>query len=162
MDEATRVVGLYAPDGTQAGFARVVSDGAVFVISRRRLRLGGPPGAGDWAWSWSARPWTAAPQANLRWLLGTEDAQGFYSKLGFGKPAEIMLERGPDGRIVSAAAIDERKRVEFVIGGILYFVLLVTLGIITIRKGHWVMFILGIFLPLFWIIGALMPARQPT
>lgn len=51
---------------------------------------------------------------------------------------------------------------EFVIGGILYFVLLVTLGIITIRKGHWVMFILGIFLPLFWIIGALMPARQPT
>ena len=51
---------------------------------------------------------------------------------------------------------------EFVIGGILYFVLLVTLGIITIRKGHWVMFILGIFLPLFLIIGALMPARQPT
>lgn len=51
---------------------------------------------------------------------------------------------------------------EFVIGGILYFILLVTLGIMTIRKGHWVMFILGIFLPLFWIIGALMPARQPT
>jgi hypothetical protein len=51
---------------------------------------------------------------------------------------------------------------EFVIGGILYFVLLVTLGIITIRKGHWVMFIVGIFIPLFWIIGALMPARQPA
>ena len=51
---------------------------------------------------------------------------------------------------------------EFVIGGVLYFVLLVTLGIITIRKGHWVMFILGIFLPLFWIICALVPARQPT
>ena len=51
---------------------------------------------------------------------------------------------------------------EFVIGGILYFVLLVTLGIITIRKGHWVMFIIGIFIPLFWIIGALMPARQPA
>lgn len=51
---------------------------------------------------------------------------------------------------------------EFVIGGILYFILLVTFGIMTIRKGHWVMFILGIFLPLFWIIGALMPARQPT
>ena len=40
---------------------------------------------------------------------------------------------------------------EFVIGGILYFILLVTLGIITIRKGHWVMFIIGIFIPLFWI-----------
>jgi hypothetical protein len=50
--------------------------------------------------------------------------------------------------------------VEFVIGGILYFILLVTLGIMTIRKGHWVMFILGIFLPLFWIIGALIPAKE--
>jgi ABC-type multidrug transport system permease subunit len=51
---------------------------------------------------------------------------------------------------------------EFVIGGVLYFILLVTLGIITIRKGHWVIFIIGIFIPLFWIIGALMPARQPA
>jgi hypothetical protein len=50
--------------------------------------------------------------------------------------------------------------VEFVIGGILYFILLVTLGIITLRKGHWVMFIIGIFIPLFWIIGALIPAKQ--
>ena len=51
---------------------------------------------------------------------------------------------------------------EFVLVGILWFVLLVTVGIITIRKGHWVMFIIGIFFPLFWIIGALMPARQPA
>ena len=49
---------------------------------------------------------------------------------------------------------------EFVIGGVLYFILLVTLGIISIRKGHWVMFIIGIFFPLFWIIGALMPAKE--
>jgi hypothetical protein len=34
-------------------------------------------------------------------------------------------------------------------GGILYFVLLVTLGIISIRKGHWVMFLVGLFLPIF-------------
>ncbi len=45
--------------------------------------------------------------------------------------------------------------------GILYFVLLLTLGIISIRKGHWVMFLIGIVFPLFWLIGALMPARQP-
>ena len=45
--------------------------------------------------------------------------------------------------------------------GILWFVLLVTLGILSIRKGHWVMFVIGIFIPLFWLIGALMPARQP-
>jgi len=43
---------------------------------------------------------------------------------------------------------------------ILYFVLLLTLGIMSIRKGHWVMFIIGIFLPLFWFIGALMPRRR--
>jgi hypothetical protein len=42
---------------------------------------------------------------------------------------------------------------------ILYFVLLLTLGIISIRKGHWVMFIIGIFLPLFWFIGASLPGR---
>ena len=35
----------------------------------------------------------------------------------------------------------------FIGGGILYLVMLVTLGIVTIRKGHWVMFILGIFSP---------------
>lgn len=41
--------------------------------------------------------------------------------------------------------------------GLLYFVLMVTLGVLTIRKGHWFMFIVGLFLPLFWLIGALLP-----
>ena len=45
--------------------------------------------------------------------------------------------------------------------GLLYLVLLVTLGIMTLRKGHWVMFILGIFLPLFWLIGAGIPPVSP-
>jgi len=49
------------------------------------------------------------------------------------------------------------ETVTFVIGGLLYLVLLVTLGILSIRKGHWVMFIIGIFIPLFWLIGALLP-----
>jgi hypothetical protein len=40
---------------------------------------------------------------------------------------------------------------------VLYLILLVTLGILSIRKGHWVMFIIGIFIPLFWLIGALLP-----
>jgi hypothetical protein len=47
--------------------------------------------------------------------------------------------------------------------GILYVVLLITLGVLTLRKGHWVMFIIGIFIPLFWLIGALIPPRtQPV
>jgi hypothetical protein len=48
-------------------------------------------------------------------------------------------------------------------GGIAFFfylVLLLTLGFISIRKGHWVMFLIGIFLPLFWFIGALMPSKR--
>jgi hypothetical protein len=43
--------------------------------------------------------------------------------------------------------------------GIVYFLLLVTLGIMAIRKGHWVMFILGIVFPVFWRIGAMMAPR---
>ncbi|HEV3351691.1 MAG TPA: hypothetical protein VG076_02140 [Acidimicrobiales bacterium] len=46
--------------------------------------------------------------------------------------------------------------------GILYIVLLITLGVLTLRKGHWVMFILGIFLPLFWIVGAVIPPTRPA
>jgi hypothetical protein len=44
-----------------------------------------------------------------------------------------------------------------VLGFVLYIVLLVVLGISCLRKGHWVMFIVGIFLPFFWIIGAIIP-----
>ena len=50
-------------------------------------------------------------------------------------------------------------------GVFLYLVLLFTLGVITLRKGHWVMFILGIFLPIFWLIGAVIPpvaGREPV
>ena len=43
--------------------------------------------------------------------------------------------------------------------GIVYFILPVTLGIMSIRKGHWVMFLLGIFFPVFWLIGALMAPK---
>jgi len=41
--------------------------------------------------------------------------------------------------------------------GIIYLVLVLTLGVMCIRKGHWVMFIVGLILPFFWVIGAIMP-----
>jgi hypothetical protein len=41
--------------------------------------------------------------------------------------------------------------------GILYLVLLIVLGLTSIKKGHWIMFLIGIFIPLFWLIGALLP-----
>ena len=43
---------------------------------------------------------------------------------------------------------------------VLYVILLVTLGILSIRKGHWIMFIVGFFIPLFWFIGALLPRKR--
>jgi hypothetical protein len=42
-------------------------------------------------------------------------------------------------------------------GVVIWLLLFVFLGIRTLRRGHWVMFILGIFIPLFWLIGALLP-----
>jgi len=50
------------------------------------------------------------------------------------------------------------------LGVVLYLVLLFALGLSCLRKGHWIMFILGIFVPIFWLIGALIsPVRaQPA
>ncbi len=42
-------------------------------------------------------------------------------------------------------------------GGILYLVLIVTLGVMCLRKGHWVMFIVGLVLPFMWLVGAVIP-----
>jgi hypothetical protein len=44
--------------------------------------------------------------------------------------------------------------------GILWLVLLITLGVMSLRKGHWVMFLVGLFLPIFWLIGAIIPPRR--
>jgi hypothetical protein len=46
-------------------------------------------------------------------------------------------------------------------GFILYLVLVFVFALSCLRKGHWVLFILGFFLPLFWIIGALIGPRHP-
>jgi hypothetical protein len=45
-------------------------------------------------------------------------------------------------------------------GVFFYLVIAFTLGLMTLRKGHWVMFIIGIFIPIFWLIGALIPPRH--
>jgi hypothetical protein len=38
----------------------------------------------------------------------------------------------------------------------LYLTALIVLGLSTLRKGHYVLFFVGIFFPLLWIVGALM------
>ena len=47
-----------------------------------------------------------------------------------------------------------------VLGFLLWLALLVFLGLRTLRHGHWVMFLVGIVLPIFWIIGALISRRR--
>jgi hypothetical protein len=44
--------------------------------------------------------------------------------------------------------------------GLLYLILLITAGVMTIRNGRWVLFILGIIFPLLWIIGAIMSPKS--
>jgi hypothetical protein len=41
--------------------------------------------------------------------------------------------------------------------GVLYVLLLLFFGIRSIKRGHWIMFLIGIPLPIFWLIGGLMP-----
>jgi hypothetical protein len=40
---------------------------------------------------------------------------------------------------------------------VLYVLLFLFLGIRSIKHGHWIMFLIGIPIPIFWIIGGLMP-----
>jgi hypothetical protein len=44
--------------------------------------------------------------------------------------------------------------------GIIYLVLILTLGLLTFRKGHWVLGLIGIFIPVLWLLGAILPARR--
>lgn len=44
--------------------------------------------------------------------------------------------------------------------GAIYLVLLFTVAIITFRKGHWVLGLIGIIFPILWLIGAVLPDRR--
>jgi GNAT superfamily N-acetyltransferase len=98
MDEliatAARVVGLYAPDGAQIGFARVVSDrrtvsylADVFVLDDWRGR-----GFGLEVVRFAV---DEEPIAGTKVLLHTRDMHRLYAKLGFTEPGERAMERFP-------------------------------------------------------------------
>ena len=44
--------------------------------------------------------------------------------------------------------------------GILYLVLMATLAVMTFRKGHWVLGLIGFIFPILWLIGAVLPSRH--
>lgn len=43
--------------------------------------------------------------------------------------------------------------------GIIYLVLLLVLGVLSFRKGHWVLGLIGFVFPVLWLVGALLPSR---
>jgi hypothetical protein len=43
---------------------------------------------------------------------------------------------------------------------VIYLTCLFTVMLITFRNGRWIMGILGIFFPVFWLIGAVLPPTQ--
>ena len=44
--------------------------------------------------------------------------------------------------------------------GIIYLVLLVVFAVLSFRKGHWVLGLIGFIFPILWIIGAVLPDRR--
>lgn len=89
---AARVVGLYARDGSQIGFARAVSDGHtvsyladVYVLEGHRGR-----GLGLELVRFAV---DEAPFARTKWLLHTRDMHPLYAQLGFAAPDGRAMER---------------------------------------------------------------------
>jgi GNAT superfamily N-acetyltransferase len=88
-----RVIGLYAPDGAQAGFARVVSDGItfayladVFIFEEHRGE-----GRGVELVREAVEP---DPWRGMKWYLATDDAHDLYRRFGFTDPTRRTMERG--------------------------------------------------------------------
>jgi hypothetical protein len=44
--------------------------------------------------------------------------------------------------------------------GVIYLVLLFTVAVLTFRKGHWVLGLIGIVFPILWLVGAVLPPKR--
>lgn len=92
IDRASRNVGLYAPDGSLAGYSRSVDApdaflvylADVFVLPEHRGH-----GLGVELVRFTVEE---GPYAERRWVLHTADAHGLYERLGFGRN-DRLLER---------------------------------------------------------------------
>jgi GNAT superfamily N-acetyltransferase len=97
--EGSLPFGLYDPDGAQAGFARVVSDRAVFAYLGDVFVL--PPFRGRGLGVRLVECVLAHPelQGLRRWHLATADAHELYRRFGFAEPGRpdrhMFLDRAP-------------------------------------------------------------------
>jgi GNAT superfamily N-acetyltransferase len=90
IDNSFRCLGIYAPDGAQVAFGRVVSDGValgylsdVYVLAEHRGHGLGTTLVEE----------LIATGPDWRWLLNTRDAHDLYRKVGFDSPTETVMER---------------------------------------------------------------------
>ena len=88
-DEVERTIartlsfGLYAPDGAQAGFARVVTDGATFAWIADVFVLDPHRGRGLGVWLMETVLAHPDLQGLRRIVLATKDAHELYERFGF-------------------------------------------------------------------------------
>ncbi|MBW3669390.1 MAG: GNAT family N-acetyltransferase [Actinobacteria bacterium] len=95
IDSAARVVGLYAPDGSQVGFCRVLSDRHTFAYLADVYVRADHRGHGLGV-ELVREAIENGPLARLRWLLFTADAHDLYRKLGFADPSpNSVMQREP-------------------------------------------------------------------
>ena len=47
-----------------------------------------------------------------------------------------------------------------ILSAVIYVVLILTLAVMTFRKGHWVLGLIGFVIPVFWLVGAILPSRR--
>ena len=86
-------LGLYH-QGTQVGFARVLTDYVVLAFLADVFVLDSHRGKG--LGTWLVEVATGLPELRTirRWLLGTRDAHGLYRKFGFAEPTPgVLMEK---------------------------------------------------------------------
>jgi GNAT superfamily N-acetyltransferase len=95
--ENSVVLGLYAADGTQAGFARFVTDQATFAWLCDVFVDAGHRGQGLGSFL-AAQACGHPAVAGLRQVLMAEPGRSIYRRLGFGllRQPERWMERWPD------------------------------------------------------------------
>ena len=86
--------GLYAPGGSLAGFARVVTDRATYGYLADVFVLDAHRGRGLGVWLVEVVLGHPELQGLRRWVLFTEDAHGLYERFGFtpGRTPERYME----------------------------------------------------------------------
>lgn len=81
--DASLPMGLYTADGAMAGFARLVTDYAVFAYLRDIFVL--PDHGGQGLATWLSTVIRTHPELAMvhNWMLATKDAHGVYERAGF-------------------------------------------------------------------------------